>query len=71
MKCIFTPEAFLNVHVFIPESPQPLNINLPPSVLVCDLKREIQHRLNVAEDPDQVICAPEDIKVLLNSDSVR
>ena len=70
VKCVFTPEEFLNIPVIIPGSPQPLNINMPPSASVRDLKREIQHRLNVAEDPDQVLCAAED-KVLLNSDSVR
>ena len=70
VKCVFTPEAFLNIPVIIPELPRPLNINMPPSASVGDLKREIQHKLNVAEDPDQVLCAAED-KVLLNSDSVR
>ena len=70
VKCVFTPEAILHIPVTIPESPQPLNINMPPSASVGDLKREIQHQLNVAEDPDQVLCAAED-KVLLNSDSVR
>ena len=70
VKCVFTPEAFLNIPVIIPESFQPLNINMPPSASVGDLKREIQHHLNVAEDPDQVLCAAEG-KILLNSDSVR
>ena len=70
VKCVFTAEAFLNIPVIIPESPQPLNINMPPSASVGDLKREIQHKLNVAEDPDQVLCAAED-EILLNSDSVR
>ena len=70
VKCIFTPEAFSNIHVFIPESPQRLNINMPTSASVGDLKREIQHKLNVAEDPDRVLCAAEG-KVLLNSVSVR
>lgn len=70
VKCVFTPETFLIIPVIVPESPQLLNINMPPSASVGDLKREIQHKLKVAEDPDQVLCASED-KVLLNSDSVR
>ena len=53
----------------IPESPQPLNINMPASASVGDLKREIQHQLNETEDPDQVLCS--DDNVLLNSHSVR
>ena len=52
----------------IPKSRQPLNINMPASASVGDLKREIQHQLNETEDPDQVLCS--DDKVLLNSHSV-
>jgi len=69
VKCVFTPEAFLNIPVTIPESPQPLNISMPPSATVGGLKREIQHKLNVTEDPDQVLCS--DDNVLFNSHSVR
>ena len=69
VKCVFTPEAFLNIPVTIPKSRQPLNINMPASASVGDLKREIQHQLNETEDPDQdVLCS--DDKVLLNSHSV-
>ena len=69
VKCVFTPEAFLNIPVIISELPQPLNVNMPPSATVGDLKREIQHQLIVIENPDQVLCSAD--KVLLNSDSVR
>lgn len=69
VKCVFTPEAILHIPVIIPESPQPLNINMPASASVGDLKREIQHQLNETEDPDQVLCS--DDNVLLNSHSVR
>ena len=69
VKCVFTPEAILHIPVTIPESPQPLNINMPASASVGDLKREIQHQLNETEDPDQVLCS--DDNVLLNSHSVR
>ena len=68
MKCVFTPEAFLSIPVTIPKSRQPLNINMPASASVGDLKREIQHQLNETEDPDQVLCS--DDKVLLDSHSV-
>ena len=51
VKCVFTPEALLDIPVIIPESPQPVNINLPPSASVGDLKREIQRRLNVTLRP--------------------
>ena len=69
VKCVFTPEAILHLTVTIPESRPPLNINMPASASVGDLKREIQHRLNETEDPDQVLCS--DNNVLLNSHSVR
>ena len=68
VRCVFTPEAFLNIPVTIPKSRQPLNINMPASASVGDLKREIQHQLNETEDPDQLLCS--DDKILLNSHSV-
>jgi len=69
VKCVFTPEAFLNIPVIISGLPQPLDVIMPPSATVGELKREIQHKLNVTEDPDQVLCS--DDKVSLNSNSVR
>ena len=69
VKCIFTPEMFLNIPVIISGLPRPLDVNVPPSATVGDLRREIQHKLNAGDDPDQVLCS--DDKVLLNSDSVR
>ena len=69
VKCVFTPEAFLNIPVIISGSSQPLNINVPPSATVGDLKRELQRLLNASDDPDQVMCSNN--MVLLNSSSVR
>ena len=69
VKCVFTPEAFLNIPVFISGLPHPLDVTMPPSATVGELKREIQHQLKVTEDADQVLCS--DDKVFLNSDSVR
>ncbi|KAL9976300.1 hypothetical protein ACROYT_G013584 [Oculina patagonica] len=69
VKCLLTPEAFLNIAVIISGLPQPLDMNMPPSATVGDLKREVQRQLNASDDPDQVLCS--DNTVLLNSSSVR
>ena len=69
MKCVFTPEEFLNIPVIISALSQPLDVNMPPSATVGDLKREVQRQLNESDDPDQVLCA--DNIVMLNSSSLR
>ena len=55
VKCVFTPEAFLNIPVVISSSLQPLDMNMPPSATVGDLKREVQSQLGKRPDPDQVL----------------
>lgn len=55
VKCLFTPEAFLNIPVLISSSLQPLDMNMPPSATVGDLKREVQSQLGKGLDPDQVL----------------
>lgn len=55
VKCLFTPEAFLNIPVLISSSLQPLDMNMPPSATVGDLKREVQSHLGRGLDPDQVL----------------
>ena len=55
VKCVFTPEVFLDVPVVIPGLPQPLKVNVAPSARVGDLKREVQSQLNATPDPDQIL----------------
>lgn len=55
VKCVFTPEAFLNIPVVISSSSQSLDMNMPPSATVGDLKREVQSQLSNGLDPDQVL----------------
>ena len=55
VKCVFTPEAFLNIPVVISSLLQPLDMNMPPSATVRDLKREVQSQLGKGFDPDQVL----------------
>lgn len=69
VKCVFTPEAFLNIPVVISYSPQPLDMNMPPSATVGDLKREVQTKLNQGLDPDQVLVL--DNQVLSNFTRLR
>ena len=69
VKCVFTPEAFLNIPVTISGMPEPMDMNMPPSATVGDLKREVQRQLNASDDPDQVLCS--DNMVLSNSYAVR
>ena len=69
VKCVFTPEAFLDIPVIISGSPEPLDMKMPPFATVGDLKCEVQRQLNASDDPDQVLCLYK--KVLLNSSSVR
>ena len=69
VKCVFTPEAFLNIPVIIADSSQSLNVTLPPSATVGDLKHEVQSQMRVRLDPDQVLAL--DDKVLSNADHLR
>ena len=69
VKCVFTPEAFLNIPVIIAGSSQPLNVNLPPSATVGDLKHEVQSQMKIRHDPDQVLALGD--KVLSNADHLR
>lgn len=69
LKCVFTPEAFLDIPVIISGSPQPLDMNMPPSATVGDLKREVQRQLSKTNDPDQVLVMDE--KVLSNFTRLR
>ena len=69
VKCVFTPEAFLNIPVIISDLPQPLEMNMPPFATVADLKRDLQRQLSKSNDPDQVLVMDE--KVLLNSARLR
>ena len=55
VKCVFTPEAFLDIPVVISSLTQPLDMNMPPSATVGDLKHEVQSKLNQELDPDQVL----------------
>lgn len=49
--------------------PQPLDLNMPPTVTVGDLKSEVQTKLGQGLDPDQVLVL--DNQVLSNSMRVR
>ena len=69
VKCVFTPEAFLNIPVITSDSSQPLNVSMPPSATVGDLKRKLQHQMGVMDDPDQVLARSD--KVLSNGTRLR
>lgn len=55
VKCVFTPEAFLNIPVTISGSSQSLNVSMAPCATVGDLKHEVQSQLEIQNDPDQVL----------------
>ena len=55
VKCVFTPEAFLDIPVIISGLPEPLKVNIAPTATVGDLKREVQSQRNTSEDPDQIL----------------
>ena len=69
VKCVFTPEAFLNIPVITSDSSQPLNVSIPPSATVGELKHEVQSQMEVRNDPDQVLALDE--KVLPNDSLVK
>ena len=55
VKCVFTPEAFVDIPVTISGSSQPLMISFAPSATVGDLKEKIQQQLNKSPDPNQIL----------------
>ena len=55
VKCVFTPEAFVDIPVTISGSSQPLMVRFAPSATVGDLKEEIQKQLNKSPDPNQIL----------------
>ena len=55
VKCVFSPEAFVDIPVIISGSPQPLMVRFAPSATVGDLKEEIQNQLNKSPDPNQIL----------------
>ena len=55
VKCVFTPEAFVDIPVTVSGSSQPLMISFAPSATVGDLKEKIQKRLNKSPDPNQIL----------------
>ncbi|XP_022804931.1 uncharacterized protein LOC111342140 isoform X2 [Stylophora pistillata] len=65
VKCVFTPEAFLNIPVTISGSSQSLNVSMAPCATVGDLKHEMQSQLEIQNDPDQVLA--QDDKLLSNA----
>ena len=69
VKCVFTPEAFLDVPVFISGLPQPVEVNIAPSARVGDLKHEVQSQLNATLDPEQILVLND--KVLPNVTHLR
>ncbi|RMX51539.1 hypothetical protein pdam_00010298, partial [Pocillopora damicornis] len=69
VKCVFTPEAFLNIPVITSDSSQPLNVSMPPSATVGELKRKLQHQMGVMDDPYQVLAKSD--KVLSNGTRLR
>ena len=70
VKCVFTPEAFLDIPVAISGLPHPLEVNIAPDATVGDLKRQVQGQLNAANDPHQLLVL-NDTEVLLNSSRLR
>lgn len=69
VKCVFTPEAFLNIPVITSDSSQPLNVSVPPSATVGELKRELQRQMGVMHDHHQVLAKGD--KVLSNGTRLR
>ncbi|CAH3041663.1 unnamed protein product [Pocillopora meandrina] len=69
VKCVFIPEAFVNIPVITSDSSQPLNVSMPPSATVGDLKRKLQHQMGVMDDPYQVLAKSD--KVLSNGTRLR
>ncbi|XP_015771205.1 PREDICTED: uncharacterized protein LOC107349537, partial [Acropora digitifera] len=69
VKCVFTPEAFVDIPVTISGSSQPLMISFAPSATVGDLKETIQKQLNKSPDPNQILARNN--KELENHTSVR
>ena len=70
VKCVFTPEAFLDIAVAISDLPYPLEVNIAPDATVGDLKRQVQSQLNLASDPDQLLVLNDKVK-LSNSYRLR
>ena len=69
VKCVFTPEAFVDIPVTISGSSQPLMISFAPSVTVGDLKQKIQQQLSKSPDPNQILA--QNNKALKNHMPVR
>ena len=69
VKCVFTPEAFVDFPVTISGSSQPLMISFTPSATVGDLKEKIQKQLNKSPDPNQILALNN--KELENHTSLR
>ena len=69
VKCVFTPEAFLDIPVAIPGLPQPVEVNMAPNATVGDLKRELQSQLKATQDLEQILVLNE--KVLSNFTRLR
>ena len=69
VKCVFTPEAFVDIPVTISGSSQPLMISFAPSATVGDLKEKIQQQLNKSPDPNQILA--QNNKVLKNHVPVK
>ena len=69
VKCVFTPEAFVDIPVTISGLSQPLMISFAPSATVGDLKEKIQKQLNKSPDPNQILARNN--KELENHTSVR
>ena len=69
VKCVFTPEAFVDIPVAVSGLSQPLMISFAPSATVGDLKEKIQKQLNKSPDPNQILAR--NYKELENHTSVR
>ncbi|XP_044176283.1 uncharacterized protein LOC114960801 isoform X2 [Acropora millepora] len=69
IKCVFTPEAFVDIQVNISGSSQPLTISFAPSATVGDLKQKIQQQLSKSPDPNQILA--QNNKALKNRMPVR
>jgi len=55
VKCVFTPEALLDIPVVIPGLPEPRKVRIAPSATVGDLKLEVQSQLEASPDPNQIL----------------
>ena len=69
VKCVFTPEAFVEIPVIVSGSSQPLMMSFAPSATVGYLKEKIQKQLNKSPDPNQILA--QNNKVLKNHMSLR